>query len=152
MKTLTDDEITRLLSESHQAVLSVSRESRGPIAVPMSFLYEEGLFKMITYPGSQHGKLMQEHGRASLTVHDEQNDPTLITQWYVFAEGPIWFTEEDPEPLLRGILVKDRGREHIEEWMKQSMATVGPVAILRPERLSGYWGTSRITPKDRSSG
>ena len=149
MRNLSHDEIAHLLAGSHQAVLSVSRKERGPIAIPMSFLFEDGSFKMITSADSQHGRLMVGEGRASLTVHAEQNEPTLITQWYVFAEGPVRFTDENPEPILRRILVKDRGIEHIEGWMARATATVLPVAVLEPERLSGYMGENDLSEKDR---
>ena len=117
----------------------------------MSILYEDGLFKMITSPYSQHGRLIRERGRASLTIHHEQNEPELITQWYVFAEGPVRFTEDDPEPLLRKILRKDRGPEHLEEWTEKAMVSVEPVAVLDPIRLSGYWGANELSAKRRSS-
>lgn len=144
MRRLSDTEIEIYLAGSHQAVLSLSRAKRGPVAIPMSFLFEDSRFWIITSPDSDHGRLMRSAGRATLTVHEEDNQPRTITQWYVTAEGPIQFVDTDPAALLRSILEKDRGTEFVDEWFTQSIQSVLPVAVLAPERLAGYIGVSRL--------
>jgi hypothetical protein len=88
--------------------------------------------------------LIQASGRATLTVHHDEVTPRSVEQWYVIAEGTIRFTDDDPEPLLRKIMVKDRGPGHAEEWVRQSLPNVTTVAVLSPERLSGYHGVSQL--------
>lgn len=110
----------------------------------MSFLFANGVFKMITMPDSLHGRLMGKTGRATLTVHHDHLQGRRLVQWYVMAEGPVEFTAEDPVALLGAILAKDRGPEHVEEWTTRAMVNVGHVALLTPERMSGHIGESRL--------
>jgi nitroimidazol reductase NimA-like FMN-containing flavoprotein (pyridoxamine 5'-phosphate oxidase superfamily) len=137
-------EIEERLSGPYQAVLSINREGKGPLAVPMSYLLADGEFRMITSPDSLHGKLMRKTGRATLTIESEEHQPRALTQWYVMAEGPIAFTDDDPEPLLRAVMAKDRGEDLADEWTEQSLPNVLTVAVLTPETLSGYIGTGRL--------
>ncbi|MGD2060651.1 MAG: pyridoxamine 5'-phosphate oxidase family protein [Acidimicrobiia bacterium] len=137
-------EIARCLAGPWQAVLSVSRQDRGPLAVPMSYLYRDGEFLMITSPDSQHGRMMTTEGRATITVHHDEVSPGSVEQWYVTAEGRIRFTDEHPGELLRSILLKDRGPEFLEEWVRQSLPNATSVAVLEPERISGFYGVSRL--------
>jgi nitroimidazol reductase NimA-like FMN-containing flavoprotein (pyridoxamine 5'-phosphate oxidase superfamily) len=141
---MSEPEIAAALAGPWQAVLSVNRRDRGPLAVPMSYLFEEGEFWMITPRDSLHGRLMQASGRSTMTVHHDEVTPRSVEQWYVIAEGTIRFTDDDPEPLLRKIMVKDRGPGHAEEWVRQSLPNVTTVAVLSPERLSGYHGVSQL--------
>ncbi|MEA1901905.1 MAG: pyridoxamine 5'-phosphate oxidase family protein [Actinomycetota bacterium] len=144
MRSMPMSEIEERLSDSLQAILSVSRKERGPLAVPMSFLFAAGEFRMITSPDSQHGKLIRKTGRATMTIEAEDYGPRSVEQWYVMAEGPIRFTDDDPVPLLRAVMEKDRGAEFLEEWVAQSLPNVLQVAILTPETLSGYFGRSEL--------
>ncbi len=144
MRPMNQAEIARCLAGPWQAVLSVSRQDRGPLAVPMSYLYRDGAFLMITSPDSQHGRLMTTAGRATITVHHDEISPGFVEQWYVTAEGPVRFTDEHPEELLRSIMLKDRGPEFLEQWVRQSLPTATSVAVLDPERISGFFGVSRL--------
>lgn len=141
---MTTDEIEQRLAGPHQAVLSLSRDDRGPIAVPMSYVYREGRFWMITSPDSEHGKLIQRRGRATLTIHHDVVELRQVQQWYVTAEGTIDFVDDDPAPILRAILAKDRGAELADEWTEQSLPSVTVVAVLTPRRVAGYRGVSRL--------
>lgn len=142
MRRMTESEVSRHLGGPWQAVLSISRVDRGPLAVPMSYHYRDGEFVMITSPDSDHGRLMLARGRASMTIHHDVVSARKVEQWYVTAEGPIWFTDQDPEPVLRAIMAKDRGAENAEAWVTQSLPQATTVAVLVPERISGFHGTS----------
>lgn len=144
MRAMTEEEISERLAGPHQGVLSLSREDRGPIAVPMSYVYRDKRFWMITSPHSEHGRLMQIRGRATLTIHHDVVTTRRVEQWYVTAEGPVEFIDDDPAPLLREILVKDRGADRADEWTEQSLPAVTTVAVLVPQRLAGYAGVSRL--------
>jgi nitroimidazol reductase NimA-like FMN-containing flavoprotein (pyridoxamine 5'-phosphate oxidase superfamily) len=131
-------EIEDLLDGSHQAVLSVSRDGRGPVAVPMSYLFVKGQFRIITPRNSLHGRLMQQTGRATLTIHHEEYPHRGVRQRYVMAEGPIEFTDDDPAPLVRALLAKDRGEALADEWTRRMSAHAATVAVLTPSSLNGY--------------
>ncbi len=144
MASMSIAEIEDLLAGPHQAVLSVSRIDRGPVAVTMSYLYRDSRFWMITPPESFHGRLMKQTGCATLTVHYEEYPNRSSRQSYVMAEGSIEFTDDDPVPLLRALLAKDRGEVLAAEWTERMMATVAPVAVLTPRTLNGHTFSNRL--------
>jgi nitroimidazol reductase NimA-like FMN-containing flavoprotein (pyridoxamine 5'-phosphate oxidase superfamily) len=138
MDALPLERIVELLDGPHQAVLSVSRTDMGPVAVPMSYLFDGSRFVMVTSPSSLHGRVMARTGRATLTIQYERCDGRTVDQWYVIAEGPVTFTDEDPAPHIRSILAKDRGEEHADEWTAGEPPSGVKVTELVPVRLAGY--------------
>ncbi len=135
-----------LLDGPHQGVLSVSRSSKGPVAVPMSYRFDGHRFFMVTSPDSLHGRLMRRTGRATLTVQYEECDDQSVHQWYVMAEGPVNFTDADPTPHVRAILTKDRGEKNVELWRANNLDADDKVAELAPERISGYEFRESLEP------
>ncbi len=138
MQSLTLEQIGDRLAGRHQAVLSVGRLDKGPLAVPMSYVFSNGRFSMVTSPDSLHGRLMQRRGRVTLTVQYEDCDGRSVYQWYVHAEGAVAFTDDDPVVVGRAILAKDRGADNADDWLAARPPSGGAVAVLIPERLSGY--------------
>ncbi len=130
--------IEELLAGPHQGVLSVSRREKGPVAVPMSYLFRDGRFYMVTSTDALHSRLMTKTNRATITVQFEECDGRRVHQWYVMAEGPIGFTHLEPGPLVREILAKDRGEENADEWTSGDRPPDVQVAVLHPEKLSGF--------------
>jgi hypothetical protein len=143
---MEDHRLVELLGGPHQAVLSVSREAKGPVAVPMSYHFSEGTFFMATSPESLHGRLMRQRGRATVTVQYANCDGFRVDQWYVMAEGPVRFSSEDPLPHIMAILVKDRGRGRVEEWRAAAPTAEIQLAVLKPERIAGYESTETLAP------
>jgi len=138
MTAMEAERMAQLLGGPHQAVLSVSRRDRGPVAVPMSYHFTDGAFYLVTSPDSVHGGLMSRTGRATMTVQFEACEGRTVDQWYVMGEGPIGFTNLDPRPHIRTILAKDRGADNVDEWTAAQPAPGVKVAVLQPERISGY--------------
>lgn len=146
MERVENHRIGELLRGPHQAVLSVGRDTKGPVAVPMSYHYSEGTFFMATSPESLHGRLMIRRGRATVTVQYATCDGSRVHQWYVMAEGPIRFSDEDPMPHIMAILVKDRGSRRVEEWRAAAPTPEIQLAVLEPERIAGYESTETLDP------
>ena len=138
MTRISETRIEKLLEGPHQGVLSVSREEKGPVAVPMSYLFRAGKFYVVTSTESLHSRLMVRTGRATMTVQFEACDGRNLHQWYVMAEGPIAFTDLEPKPFIKEILAKDRGEENADEWSSGDPPPDVQVAVLDPEKLSGY--------------
>jgi nitroimidazol reductase NimA-like FMN-containing flavoprotein (pyridoxamine 5'-phosphate oxidase superfamily) len=138
MTRISDERITELLAGPHQAVLSVGRLDKGPLAIPMSYRYLDGEFVFVTPPDTLHSRLMVKRGRATMTVQEALSDGLTVDQWYVIAEGPVRFTDADPMPHVRFIMAKDRGSEHADVWAERSDPSDSLVAVLTPERISGY--------------
>lgn len=138
MTFIDQQRIAELLDGPHQGVLSVSRREKGPVAVPMSYLFTDGRFYIVTSPESLHGRLMQRTGRATITVQFEATDGRAVHQWYVMAEGEIGFTDSEPGPFVREILAKDRGEANVDEWTSGDTTSGVRVAVLEPRRISGF--------------
>jgi len=68
MASISKGQIRELLAGPHQAVLSVGRQEKGPVAVPMSYTFNGDRFFFVTSPTSLHGRLMGEVGPATLTI------------------------------------------------------------------------------------
>ena len=148
MRRMTDEEIAGHLAGSHQAVLSVNRDMRGPLAVPMSFLFADGRFAMVTSADSLHGRLMRSERRATLTIHDEAYPPGAVRQWYVMAEGPVAFSDDDAEPIVRAIIAKDRPGPDAAAWTERAIAGATQVAVLTPDTISGFAFEDSLSPSD----
>lgn len=138
MASISKARIGELLEGPHQAVLSVGRREKGPVAVPMSYRYDGDRFFFVTSPTSLHGRLMAKAGRATLTIQFEEVGADSVYQWYVMAEGRTLFTDADPAPHIQAILAKDRGSENWERWRASVPNPGDMVAELAPERISGY--------------
>jgi len=148
---MTDKRIADLLAGPHQAILSIARKDKGPLAVPMSYRFVDGTFLFVTSEETLHGKLMLKRGRATMTVQEALSDGLTVDQWYVIAEGPIRFTEEDPFPQVRFILAKDRGEEYADAWLAQIASGGDQVAVLDPDRITGYESHRRLESDHNSS-
>lgn len=68
----------------------------------------------------------------------EACDGRSVYQWYVMAEGMVNFTDRGAQPLVRSILAKDRGDRNADEWTSGDAAPDVRVAVLEPEKLSGF--------------
>jgi nitroimidazol reductase NimA-like FMN-containing flavoprotein (pyridoxamine 5'-phosphate oxidase superfamily) len=138
MQPMSHDRVTELLAGPHQAILSVARLDKGPLAVPISYHFDGSSFFMVTDPRSLHGRLMERRGRATITIQFERCDGPTVCQWYVTAEGRVRFTEDDPAPHVRTILAKDRGDRYVDRWTSEPPPPTVKVAVLTPERIGGY--------------
>ena len=108
------------------------------MAVPMSYTYDGDKFFFVTLPTSLHGRVMTKAGRATLTIQYEKVESGSVHQWYVMAEGPVVFTDADPAPYVRAMLIKDRGEANWDQWRASEPNTNAKVAELAPDRISGY--------------
>lgn len=144
---MSEAEIDAVLDGSHMCVFSVARKGRGPVAVPLAYVYRGGRFRLQSAPSSLHGRLAMAQGRATVTVHDEWISGFEASEWYVTAEGPVEFTDDPLRPLLLEIMVKDRGEHLADRWLDEWLAPAAAghrVLVLTPERIAGYSFPSRL--------
>jgi nitroimidazol reductase NimA-like FMN-containing flavoprotein (pyridoxamine 5'-phosphate oxidase superfamily) len=112
---MTAQEREAFLADLHIGILSVADEGRGPLTIPIWYLYEPGGEILIaTSALSRKAKLIKKAGRFSLCVQDE-NYPYK----YVSVEGPVVGTEpEDLErherPLARRYLGVEGGDAYVQ--------------------------------------
>jgi nitroimidazol reductase NimA-like FMN-containing flavoprotein (pyridoxamine 5'-phosphate oxidase superfamily) len=143
---MSSAEIEEFLALPLVPVLSVSRRDRGPVAVPIWYGYEDGVFSFITARDSVHGRLMQQTGRATLTFHDEDYGARQTLERYVHAEGPVEFCDDDITPVVLAHRRRYYTGPNAETWISEPLTELNyrqNIARLRPERLSGhYWAVS----------
>jgi nitroimidazol reductase NimA-like FMN-containing flavoprotein (pyridoxamine 5'-phosphate oxidase superfamily) len=131
--TMTKEEREAFLADLHVAVISITDDGRGPLAVPIWYSYEPGgEVRIITGRTSRKGKLLERAGRFSLCVQTE----ALPYYKYVTVEGPIVAIEEadlerDRRPLAHRYLGAELGDRYVEDVRD----VVGNVLVrMRPER------------------
>ena len=95
------------LGEPHVAVLALSDKGRGPLAVPIWYIYEPGgVLWFLTPKDSRKGALLKEGKRISLCVQSEESPYK-----YVSVEGPITGVgTASTEAHLRPLAIRYRGR------------------------------------------
>jgi len=146
MPKMSVDEVEEFLALPLVPVLSVSRRDRGPVAVPLWYGYEEGVFSFITARDSVHGRLMEQTGRATLTFHDEDYGPRNTVERYVHAEGPVEFIDDDITPVVIAHRRRYYSGPNAEAWINEPLTDLNyrqNIAVLRPERMTGYrWNAS----------
>lgn len=147
MPRMSEAEIEARLAGPHMCVFSVARVGKGPVAVPLAYVFRRGSFYLQSAPESLHGRLAVKRGRATVTVHDEKISHVEASEWYVTAEGPVAFSDEPLRPLMREILVKDRGEQMADRWLDEWLWPVAKdqqVLVLTPERIAGFSFPSRL--------
>lgn len=141
MPKMSSAEIEEFLALPLVPVLSVSRQGRGPVAVPIWYGYEDGVFSFITARNSVHGRLIQQTGRGTLTFHDEDYCPRHTVERYVHAEGPVEFVDDDIAPVVMAHRRRYYTGPNAETWINQPLTELNHrqnIALLRPERMTGY--------------
>jgi PPOX class probable F420-dependent enzyme len=129
---MSKSEREAFLAATHVAVISIARNGRGPLAVPVWYRYEPGgPIKFVTGGKSQKADLIRRAGRLSLCVQTE-----TPPYQYVSVEGPATIGEPDFEPDVRQVAIRYLGKEMGEAYLKMTAEEhVGAVLVtLTPER------------------
>jgi hypothetical protein len=99
---MTRSEREAFLAEVHVGILSVADDRRGPLTVPVWYLYEPaGMVTVITGEESQKAELIAVSGRFSLCAQDE-----APPYKYVSVEGPVVQRDKPVDPVERGALAR----------------------------------------------
>jgi len=147
MPRMSDAEIEKRLAGPHMCVFSVARVGKGPVAVPLAYVFRDGNFYLQSAPDSLHGRLAVKRGRATVTIHDEPISEFEASEWYITAEGPVAFSDDPLRPVMREMLVKDRGEHMADRWLDEWLWPVAKdqqVLVLTPERIAGFSFPSRL--------
>lgn len=116
------------LAGVHIGILSIQRDGKGPLALPIWYQYEDGQVLVHMDGESVKAELLRRHGRASLTVQDE-----TPPYRYVMVEGPVTVAHEDRSvlPMAVRYLGDALGRRYAEANPPNDRSVV---ARLTPER------------------
>ncbi len=85
--SMTFTEREAFLADVHVGVLAVDEPGRGPLAMPIWYIYEDGEVLIGMDGNSLKARLLRAAGRATMTVQTER--PPYL---YVSVEGPVVVT------------------------------------------------------------
>ena len=129
---MTVAEREAFLADVHVGVLALERPGRGPLALPIWYVFEDGLVKLSISRASLKGRLLADLERATLTVQDE-----TPPYKYAAVEGPIALSDDllDVQALASRYLGDELGAWYAEE-NPHTDDTV--TALLTPETWNTY--------------
>ena len=87
--SMSSEEREAFLADVHVGILAIERPGRGPLALPIWYRYVDGVVEIGMDGESHKAKLLQESGRATLTVQTE-----TPPYKYVCVEGPVTILNE----------------------------------------------------------
>lgn len=128
---MTPDEREQFLADLHVGVLAVDETGRGPLALPIWYLYRDGDIVIEIDGTSRKAELLRAAGRATLTVQSE-----LPPYKYVSVEGPVELTTPEHDELE--MATRYLGAEVGAWYVEHNPRGEGSVAVvLTPE----HWRT-----------
>ena len=123
------------LADLHVAVISIPLMDRGPLTVPIWYVYEPGdELGVITFKSSWKAKLLIMGVRISFCVQDE-NPPYK----FVSVEGPIVGIhdadlEQEIRPLVYRYLGQEEGQRYIQDTYPDPNEPGELYVRMKPER------------------
>jgi nitroimidazol reductase NimA-like FMN-containing flavoprotein (pyridoxamine 5'-phosphate oxidase superfamily) len=91
---MTPAERDAFLAGVHVAILAVDEPGRGPLAMPIWYIYRDGTVQIGMDGESVKARLLQAAGRATVTVQTE-----TAPYKYVCVEGPVEVRKESRDNL-----------------------------------------------------
>jgi nitroimidazol reductase NimA-like FMN-containing flavoprotein (pyridoxamine 5'-phosphate oxidase superfamily) len=130
---MTRAEREAFLADLHVGIISIEREGRAPLTVPIWYAYEPGgEVRILTGRSSRKGALLARARRFSLCVQTE-----TAPYKYVTVEGPVValdpsVLERDERPMAHRYLGADFGEQYLAATAGQRADNV--LVRMRPER------------------
>ena len=129
--SMTVAERDAFLADVHVGVLAVDEPGRGPLALPIWYIYENGNVVVGMDGSSLKARLLEAAGRATLTVQSEV--PPYL---YVSVEGPVSIDRSRRDDL--GMASRYLGPELGRWYAEHNPSTDDSIlAVLTPE----HWRT-----------
>ena len=113
---MTEEERMAFLAGVHVGVVSVAQAERGPLTVPVWYVYEAGgQVRLVTELSSRKAQLIEKAGRFSLCAQEE-----ALPYRYVSVEGALASVEpadmeRDVRPLYHRYLGREEGDAYLEK-------------------------------------
>jgi len=135
---MTQQEKESFLGGMHVGILSLPREGRAPLTVPIWYAYEPGAeICFVTSQHSQKGRLLRIGGQVSLCVQEERPPYTYVTvEGEISTIGPL-DVERDVRSLARRYLGQERGDQYVVSIYGSEPAEGDVVVKLRPKHWLG---------------
>ncbi len=130
---MTREEREACLAAVHVGVLSVDEPRRGPLSVPVWYLYEPGgEIIVVTRPEARKTRLLSVGARVAFLVQSEELPPKYVTtQGRVVAVAPA-DVSRDVKPVVRKYLGAEVGDSYVDNTRPNGTNEV--VVRIRPQR------------------
>lgn len=129
---MTKAEREAFLADVHVGIIGIPRNGRGPLAVPIWYMYDPGgVVRIVTGRASSKATLIRKAGRISLCAQTE-----TPPYKYVSLEGPATIGAPDFERDMRQMAYRYLGQQ-MGDWYIESTAAERPNSVLvtvTPER------------------
>ena len=129
--SMTTAEREAFLADVHVGILAIDEPGRGPTALPIWYLFEDGVVQIGMGGESRKAELLRAAGRATLTVQTE-----APPYQYVSVEGPVTIehTQRDDLKMASRYLGPELGQWYADNNPSTSASVV---VTLTPE----HWRT-----------
>ncbi len=130
---MTRAERETFLSGTHVGVLSVDEPGRGPLSVPVWYLYEPGgEIVVVTRPEARKARFMVAGARVAFCAQSEEMPPKYVTvQGRVTSAMPA-DVARDVKPVVRKYLGAEVGDAYVDNTRPDGTNEI--VVRIRPER------------------
>ena len=130
---MTREERETFLADVHVGVLSIDEPGRGPLSVPVWYLYEPGgEIVVVTRPEARKARLLVIGARVAFLVQSEEMPPKYVTiQGRVVAAEPA-DVSRDVKPVVRKYLGAEVGDAYVDNTRPNGTNEV--VVHIRPQR------------------
>jgi nitroimidazol reductase NimA-like FMN-containing flavoprotein (pyridoxamine 5'-phosphate oxidase superfamily) len=130
---MTREEREAFLADVHVGVLSMDEPGRGPLSVPVWYLYERGgEIVVVTRPEARKAPLLAVGARVAFVVQSEALPPKYVTiQGRVVAAAPA-DVERDVKPVVRKYLGAEVGDAYVDNTRPNGTNEI--VVRIRPRR------------------
>jgi nitroimidazol reductase NimA-like FMN-containing flavoprotein (pyridoxamine 5'-phosphate oxidase superfamily) len=127
------DEREAFLAAIHVGLVSVDEPGRGPLTVPVWYLYEPGgEIVVVTRPEARKARLLTVGARVSFCVQSEEMPPKYVTiQGRVVSAAPA-DVGRDVKPVVRRYLGAEVGDAYVDNTRPNGTNEI--VVRIRPER------------------
>ena len=130
---MTRDEREAFLAGVHVGVLSVDEPGRGPLTVPVWYLYEPGgEIVVVTRPEARKASLLKVGARVSFLAQTEDMPPKYVTVQGRVASAEPAEIARDVKPVVRKYLGAEVGDAYVDGTRPNGTNEI--VVRIRPER------------------
>jgi nitroimidazol reductase NimA-like FMN-containing flavoprotein (pyridoxamine 5'-phosphate oxidase superfamily) len=130
---MTRDEREEFLAAVHVGILTVDEPGRGPLSVPVWYLYEPGgEIVVVTRPEARKAQLLGVGARVSFCVQSEELPPKYVTiQGRIVSAEPA-DVDRDLKPIVQKYLGAEMGDAYVDNTRPNGTNEI--VVRIRPER------------------
>jgi nitroimidazol reductase NimA-like FMN-containing flavoprotein (pyridoxamine 5'-phosphate oxidase superfamily) len=130
---MTRNEREEFLAAVHVGVLSVDDPGRGPLSVPVWYLYEAGgEIVIVTRPEARKARLLEVGTRVSFCVQSEELPPKYVSIQGAVASATPADVERDLKPVVRKYLGAEVGDAYVDNTRPNGTDEI--VVRIRPDR------------------